>query len=186
MQRVSWRVMSNLSDSLSSSQDDNKSKEKKKQRKISLDTWDNVVRQSVGWLPVGTKRKCCRGFTTLTASVYHPLLRKQIPLAIMETPREDTANVELFWIRFNKALGKVVNDPLIKFNPIGWCSDRAGANLAGIMRVYGNASLIQSCVNCVHNCDDHSLLDFKSAVQYMKRFIYHFTSILHGLIRTHK
>jgi len=26
----------------------------------------------------------------------------------------------------------------------------------------------------VHNCDDHSLLDFKSAVQYMKHFIYHF------------
>ena len=26
----------------------------------------------------------------------------------------------------------------------------------------------------------------KSAVQYMKHFIYHFTSILHGLIRTHK
>ena len=28
-----------------------------------------------------------------------------------------------------------------------------------------------------HNCDDHSLLDFKSAVQYMKHFIYHFTKI---------
>ena len=27
---------------------------------------------------------------------------------------------------------------------------------------------------CVHNCDDHSLLDFKSAVQHMKHFIYHF------------
>ena len=39
---------------------------------------------------------------------------------------------------------------------------------------------------CSINCDDHSLLDFKSAVQYMKHFIYHFTSILHGLIRTHK
>ena len=43
-----------------------------------------------------------------------------------------------------------------------------------------------NCLNCVHNCDDHSLLDFKSEVQYMKHFIYHFTSILHGLIRTHK
>ena len=27
------------------------------------------------------------------------------------------------------------------------------------------------------NCNDHGLLDFKSAVQYMKRFIYHFTNI---------
>ena len=32
----------------------------------------------------------------------------------------------------------------------------------------------------------HGLLDFRSAVQYMKHFIYHFTSILHWLIRTHK
>ena len=29
-----------------------------------------------------------------------------------------------------------------------------------------------------HNCDDHSLLDFKSAVQYIKHFIYHFTIII--------
>ena len=91
------------------------------------------------------KRKRCRGFTTLTASVYHPLLRKQIPLAIMETEREDSINVELFWTLFNEALGKVANDPSIKFNPFGWCSDMAGANLAGITRVYGNASLIKSC-----------------------------------------
>ncbi|PFX17548.1 hypothetical protein AWC38_SpisGene18123 [Stylophora pistillata] len=70
---------------------------------------------------------------------------KQIPLAIMETEREDTTNVELFRTLFNEALGKVANDPSIKFNPIGWCSDMAGANLAGITRVYGNAGLIKSC-----------------------------------------
>ena len=34
-----------------------------------------------------------------------------------------------------------------------------------------------ACSNCIHNCDDHSLLDFKSAVQYMKHFIYHFTKL---------
>ena len=34
---------------------------------------------------------------------------------------------------------------------------------------------IPNCLNCVHYCDDHSSLDFKSAVQYMKHFIYHFT-----------
>ena len=33
---------------------------------------------------------------------------------------------------------------------------------------------LRNCLNCVHRCDDHSLLDFKSAVQYMKHFIYHF------------
>ena len=45
---------------------------------------------------------------------------------------------------------------------------------------------VRNCLNCVHNCDDHSLIDFKSAVQHMKYFMYHFTSIPHGLIRTHK
>jgi len=34
---------------------------------------------------------------------------------------------------------------------------------------------IRNCLNCVRNCDYHSSLDFKSAVQYMKHFIDHFT-----------
>ena len=34
---------------------------------------------------------------------------------------------------------------------------------------------IRNCLNCVHNCDDHGLLDLKSAVQYMKRFMHHLT-----------
>ena len=34
---------------------------------------------------------------------------------------------------------------------------------------------IRSCINCVHNCKDHSLLDFISAILYIKHFIYHFT-----------
>ena len=33
---------------------------------------------------------------------------------------------------------------------------------------------IRNCINCVHNCEDHSLLDFTSAVQYIKYSIYHF------------
>ena len=37
---------------------------------------------------------------------------------------------------------------------------------------------LRSCLNCVHNCDDHGLPDFKSTVQYMKHFIYHFTLLL--------
>ena len=31
------------------------------------------------------KFKRCRDFVTLTASVYHPLLNRQIPCAVMET-----------------------------------------------------------------------------------------------------
>ena len=33
---------------------------------------------------------------------------------------------------------------------------------------------IRNCLNCVHDCEDDSLFDFTSAVQYMKYFIYNF------------
>ena len=33
---------------------------------------------------------------------------------------------------------------------------------------------IRNCINCVRNCEDHSLLDLTSAVHYMKYLIYHF------------
>ena len=91
------------------------------------------------------KRKRCKGFVTLTASVYHPLLRKQIPLAIMEAESENTENVELFWRLFNEALRKVAASDSFKFNPIGWCCDMAGANLAGISKVFGDDADIKSC-----------------------------------------
>ena len=55
------------------------------------------------------KRKRCRDFVTLTASVYHPLLRKQVPLATMETKKEDTENIELFWTLFNEAISKAIS-----------------------------------------------------------------------------
>ena len=46
---------------------------------------------------------------------------------------------------------------------------------------------IRNCLNCVHNCGDHGLLDFKIHSSLYGTFhIYHFTSILHGLIGTHK
>ena len=34
---------------------------------------------------------------------------------------------------------------------------------------------IRNCINCIHNCEGHSLLGFTSAVQCMKDFIYNFT-----------
>ena len=36
---------------------------------------------------------------------------------------------------------------------------------------------IRNCLNCVHTYNNHSLLDFKSAVQHVKYFIYHFTNV---------
>lgn len=92
------------------------------------------------------KHKRCRGFITLTASVYHPLLRKQIPLAIMEAESETTENVELFWKLFNEAICKYSNGSS-SFNPVGWCTDMSGAIIAGICKTFGenSKSRIKSC-----------------------------------------
>lgn len=92
------------------------------------------------------KKKRCRNYTTLTASVYHPLLKKQIPLAVMETETEDSRCVTLFWRLFQEALGKATTSTCT-FNPTGWSSDMAGANLVGIRDVFGSEALkrVKTC-----------------------------------------
>ena len=50
-----------------------------------------------------------------------------------------------------------------------------GSNPAEVLNFSGFC--IRSCINCVHNSEDHSVLDFTSAVQHMKYFIYKFTYI---------
>ena len=62
----------------------------------------------------------------------------------MEAEQENTANVELFWTLFNEALTKINQAP-VKFNPIGWCTNMAGANLAGISKVFGDSACIKTC-----------------------------------------
>ena len=113
------------------------------------------------------KHNRCRGFIKLTASVYHPLLRKQIPLAIMEVEQEITANVELFWTLFNEALTKITQTP-VKFSPIGWCTDMAGANLAGISKVFGDSACIKTCEFHFKDCRDKKAktLDADSAQEF--------------------
>ena len=96
------------------------------------------------------KRKRCRGFVTLTASVYHPLLRKQVPLAITEAEKEDTRNVELFWSLFNEVLEKISGKEGYGFNPTGWCTDMAGANFAAIRKVFAPEATDQ-----VKSCEFH-------------------------------
>ena len=100
------------------------------------------------------KYKRCKGFVTLTASLYHPLLRKQVALATMETESESTETITLFWTLFNEILQKVSGNSLKKFNPIGWCTDMAGANMAGISNAFGEDSK-QRIKSCEFHFKDH-------------------------------
>ena len=92
------------------------------------------------------KKKRCRNYTTLTASVYHPLLKKQIPLAVMETEAEDSRCMTLFWTLFQESLSKATTSTCT-FNPTGWSTDMAGANLVGIRDVFGSEALkrVKTC-----------------------------------------
>ena len=62
---------------------------------------------------------------TLTASVYHTLLKGQITLATMEFKHEDSRHVKLIWNHYNNAY-KEANNTSLKYEPGGWCSDMAG------------------------------------------------------------
>ena len=93
------------------------------------------------------KVKRCKNFVTLTASTYHPLLKRQVVLAVMEAEREDSENIELFWMLFNEALSQATGTKDTVFIPIGWCTDMAGANINGLERGYGKEVLerVKSC-----------------------------------------
>ena len=126
------------------------------------------------------KHNRCRGFITLTASVYHPLLRKQIPLAILEAERETTQNVELFWKLFNETVSIASNGKCKFFNPIGWCTDMAGANLAGVVNVFGNHAKTQ-----IKSCEFHFKdLRNKKAQRLDEESAEEFKSLCNELLRS--
>ena len=116
------------------------------------------------------KRKRWRGFVTLSASVYNPLLRKQITLATMEAESENHTNVRLFWDILNECLRKVSGKRNYKFNPVRWCTDMAGPNLAGLLEVFGE-TVTDRIKTCEFHFKDHGnkntrKLDPDSAVEF--------------------
>ena len=55
------------------------------------------------------------------------------------------------------------------FRASQWYREVTGSNPVEVLTFLGFYMQLLS----VHNCNDHSLLDFKSTVHYMKHFIYH-------------
>ena len=102
------------------------------------------------------KHKRAKGYVTLTASVYHFLLQRQIPLATMEAEAEDSRNVApLFWELFNEVIKKVSSGEVNGFNPVGWCTDMAGSNLTTLQNVFG-----KEAIHRIKTCEFH----FKESV----------------------
>ena len=97
------------------------------------------------------KVKRTSNFTTLTASLYYPMLGMQLPFAIMECVSEDTANVELFWRLFNRAY-REANQIDEKFMQFGRVTDMATANFAGLAKIYGD-----DIIDKIKGCEFHYL-----------------------------
>ena len=88
-------------------------------------------------------------FHSLSASVYHPLLKRQVSLATLKGKHEDSRHVELFWNLFNNCF-KETNKIFLRFDPIRWCRDIAGSNFNGLQQIYA-----EHILNKIKGCEFH-------------------------------
>ena len=95
----------------------------------------------------GKAGKLRKNLKTLTLSMFHPLLCKQIPLAVMDCESENTENVVIFWKVLNECIQLESGETGIAFNLHGFCFDMAACNREAGVEVYGNGFLdkIKSC-----------------------------------------
>ena len=100
-------------------------------------------------------KQCCffdakenrfRGMSTYTLSVYHPLLRQQIPLATMDCVGETYVNAVTFFQNLNTALIEKFG-VATQFNPCRFILDGRGCNWRTINAVYG-PGFLKRCFSC--------------------------------------
>ena len=78
-------------------------------------------------------------------------------LAVMECPREDTENIELFFRIFNKALCDYLDDDTYVWDPCLLMMDEKGANFEAVSRVFGENFRKTKTVTCqwhFRNCGE--------------------------------
>ena len=76
-------------------------------------------------------------FVSLTMWVFHPGMRAMVILAIMDTLKEDSDHIELFFDIFTKAVAHYINEPEYIWDPHYIMMDEKGANFEAIERVFG-------------------------------------------------
>ena len=117
-----------------------------------------------------------RGFVTLTASMYHSLLQKQITLATMECKHEDSFHVEMFWCLFNSAYQQCLQTKE-KFNPTGWCTDMALSNFIGLQKIYG-----EDVTEHIKGCEFHFQQSVKRKSRILKETSKYFIELSFNLL----
>ena len=81
--------------------------------------------------------KRVKNFVTLTMWVFHSGMQGMIILSVIECPKENTENIELFFRNFNSALGEYMKEDNYLWDPFLLMVDEKGANFKAISRVYG-------------------------------------------------
>ena len=76
----------------------------------------------------------------LTASVYHPTLKKMVKLTVMEAEGESEEHVATFWKELNEVIKEVSGDRETSFNPYEFMLDEACINC---FIKFGNVCLIR-------------------------------------------
>ena len=116
--------------------------------------------------------KRVKGFVTLTARVYYPLLKKQeVFLATMQCKLEDEGRIELFWRLLNRAY-KEVNYTDTKFLPKGWYTDLATSNFTGLIQIYG-----EDVIEQFKGCEFHYKQSVEKRVKILKEHGSEFRSL---------
>ena len=87
-------------------------------------------------------------FVSLTLWAFHPAMRMMMNLAVMDTPREHSDNIEIFFKTFNEALGDFLGEPEYIWDPFLIMMDHKGANFEALERVYGENFRKYRTVTC--------------------------------------
>jgi hypothetical protein len=126
---------------------------------LSMDRFSNSV-LSAEYAHIDATHTRCRDFKTITLWTYHPVMRRQVRIAVMEVELENIENLTKFWQILNDMLKKMSADSSCVFNPAGFVADEHHVNWNSIRQVLGNDGL-----NRTVSCEFH----YKQSVQRHSR-----------------
>ena len=114
--------------------------------KIKIGMKDSSLNEEPAYFDGMHKR--VKNFVSLTLWVFHPGMRSMQILAVMDCPKEDTDNIEIFFDTFNKAMAEYLDEPGYIWDPFLIMMDEKGANFEGITRVFGENFAKAKAVTC--------------------------------------
>ena len=115
----------------------------------------------------------CKDFVSFGLWFRHPSMQRVIKLAGIETKKEDTEAITLFFSKFNEMLRGIMQKMDYNFNPKNLMMDEAGANFNGVKNVLGQKFVDDKCITCqwhfMRNMNKHKFeIDEKFRQDFMK------------------